>query len=300
MFKGISYVPVLRWKMGEWMALRGLGDQVRARLLPLIEIPPSRLPPRDRLYAGGIATCGATTAQQLERSWGRLPFLINMNLLDQIDTENGVAARLLRSVLEECASRGLGIIPVTGLAREGAYQRAVSDWAARHGNVGLRVAPTELQSRGGQDSILRFPDQVGLRRENVVLVVDFGHLGDGVLAFEKVWGRVPEADSWALVAFLGGSFPVDLTGYEVGIQSAPRREWTAWRSQMAGDRGGGSPLFGDFTPYSIRCSESPSEGKSQCLNPIRGRGIVADHEGRGTIYKRAGQCAICGARNHFD
>src|ERR1039458_5627287 len=40
MFNHHHYVPILKWKMGEYQALNRLTDQVKDGLTPLLEIPP--------------------------------------------------------------------------------------------------------------------------------------------------------------------------------------------------------------------------------------------------------------------
>ena len=42
------YVPILRWKRAEWVALRHLKPEDRARITPLVEITPRSVTPGTR------------------------------------------------------------------------------------------------------------------------------------------------------------------------------------------------------------------------------------------------------------
>ena len=65
MFDYRHYVPVLRWKRAEWVALRNLSPQTRAGMTPLIEITPRGFEPED-------PDCGVNLDQKLPRHAERI------------------------------------------------------------------------------------------------------------------------------------------------------------------------------------------------------------------------------------
>jgi hypothetical protein len=257
LFERVVYVPVLRWKMGEWMALRTLDDATRERLLPLVEIPPSRLQSLQGNGTDAITRCAEQVAKQLERSWGVTPFLLDMILLDQLDRGSGLAARVLAAVLDECERRSLLVVPVAGLSRGRGYLEVIQEWARRHGRVCLRIIPAEMEADAASGSVSDFPDLMGSGRESSVLVVDFGLVDEGRGEYDAAWEHAGGSRAWGATVFCGGSFPADLTGYDVGIRTTPRREWIAWRDAFLSDSRGEAPLFGDYTIQHARFKEPP-------------------------------------------
>jgi hypothetical protein len=43
MFNDTRYIPILRWKEAERLALRDLGDDIRSRITPLVQVVPESL-----------------------------------------------------------------------------------------------------------------------------------------------------------------------------------------------------------------------------------------------------------------
>ena len=64
-----SYVPVLRWKQAEWMALRYLHEGVRELIVPVVEIPPSRFRLRKNETHLDVDDRLRETAEQLSEDW---------------------------------------------------------------------------------------------------------------------------------------------------------------------------------------------------------------------------------------
>jgi hypothetical protein len=274
MFRGIAkmlesteYVPVLRWKRAEWTALRFLSEDVKARVLPLIEVPPSRLVRKKGETFVNMDECIAEIVKEVERSWGGRRFFLDMSLLDSPGGGRGLSAEALAMASKQCESRSLNGIPVSGLGRDRTYQGVVRKWAAKCGGACLRVNAEGIGSGTALAEVYGFANSVGLRKEDVHLVVDFGYLNAAISSYGQIWERIPDAESWANVVICGGSFPVNLMGFVIGIQEVPRREWLAWRGQIPAAGWPRSPIYGDYTIQHPVFVEPP--GKSNPSASIR-------------------------------
>jgi len=84
-----DYVPILRWKQAEWLALRRLDQDTREHIMPLLEIPPSRFPPMKSKLEVDIRERLIDIVDQIGRSWGQQPFFLDLALLDLLGS--GVA-----------------------------------------------------------------------------------------------------------------------------------------------------------------------------------------------------------------
>ena len=65
------YVPILRWKQAEWLALGNLRAEDKARLTPLVEITSRSVAPRVRRPT--LDQMLEKNAADMERTWGYAP-----------------------------------------------------------------------------------------------------------------------------------------------------------------------------------------------------------------------------------
>ena len=115
MFDHKHYVPILRWKRGEWIALRYLNDNVKAHITPLVELTPRNF--RDRKKKPQTTDqILSEIAAEIHTSWGSTLFFVDLCHLDEsLSTCNRFHPLQLLS--EEIRSRNMHVIPVTGLTR---------------------------------------------------------------------------------------------------------------------------------------------------------------------------------------
>jgi hypothetical protein len=244
------YVPLLKGKSGEYKALGGLALHDQQGLTPFIDVPP-------------IAELGdrALTAAQhyqaqfekLEKYWGaRGPVFVDSRLVQAGRRTD--AGEHPASVLFELAERaGFGVVPVTGLRRENAYQQSVRNAVGRLGTgVCLRIEDADLTDHlaARVDALLEW---LGVTVRNADLVLDYRgvpvELARSLAAAAGVAIRqLPHMDRWRTFTLASGGFPKSLgelgRGSEFRIQ---RSDWNLWqavsRSLPEAVR---RPAFGDY------------------------------------------------------
>lgn len=233
MFNSTHYVPLLRWKRGEYVALRELYDQDRRLITPLVGFLPGTWPGTDKF------------CREVDRSWGRVPLLV--------DFESSTASSRvdLTDLLERASSQDLQLIPVTGLDRSESYQQAVRAGAAVTGKVCLRLEPKQLEREGLTDRLATLVRHLSVNRGQVYLVIDFGYLPANDRRFPndaaRFMSKFPNWSEWGSIALVGGAFPLNLTEFSPGQHLHPRRDWIAWKqfvSQLADDARW--PAYGDY------------------------------------------------------
>src|SRR5712692_3283852 len=69
MFDHKHYVPILRWKRAEWVALRDLAGDVRSHITPLVELTPRSFEARNNRPAPDPADVLARDAIGLQQHW---------------------------------------------------------------------------------------------------------------------------------------------------------------------------------------------------------------------------------------
>ena len=249
MSDGFVYVPVLRWKQSEWMALRYLDDQVADAILPLIEIPPSRYEDRETRQVTDIDAKTEDVAEKLYINWGTRPFFLDLNLINTTVHRTSSGRHILEMMCTLADASGLCMTPVIGLHRNDDYQRAVLEACNMGNGLCLKVAARNALHLAFPDEALMLIESMGLGIEDTDLIVDFGIVEGMSIEYRDVLGNVPQSHAWRNLIFTGGSFPRNLTEMEPGTNRLPRNEWQSWRAAVGGI---GSepiriPIFSDST-----------------------------------------------------
>jgi hypothetical protein len=110
MFDLNQYVPVLRWKRAEWVALGDLASDVRSHLTPLVEPTPRGFQARANKPAPDPADVLAKNAADLQEYWGDAPFFADTWHLDPA-LRAGNGKHPLEFLADQSRTRGLVLIP---------------------------------------------------------------------------------------------------------------------------------------------------------------------------------------------
>lgn len=240
------YVPVLKWRQGEYRALQVLAPSVKALVMPLIEVPPIPWDYVQERPQKNLEEHLKPMPQQVRNSIEDLPFYIDLGLLDPADRmpsgEHPITA-LFRQL--SC----LSVIPVTGLDREIAYQDAVKD-VNREFQMGvcLRVGLEELFADAFESRAESLLSILSTPVNEADLIVDLQAVDiaqSAVLrtALPLAW-KAGDLGRWRSVVLLGTGFPIDLSEVSPGVGTIPRSEWLIWRSLS-------SRIHARFGDYSI-------------------------------------------------
>ena len=133
------YVPLLRWRQGEYEALFRLGNAQKDATLPLIEILPPDYDFEQRKPKKNLDEHLKLFGKRLGVKWAGRPALIDAGRLDP-------GARMhdgrhpLSFILDEARTAVAPLIPLTGLDRDAAYQTAVRSIALIDGRGAALLA----------------------------------------------------------------------------------------------------------------------------------------------------------------
>jgi hypothetical protein len=262
MFGSNHYVPILRLKQAERIALRDLEPSDRERITPLIELTPASFKDRKQ----GELRLKADEANVLDREAKRLleacqysPFFLDLRRVDRrIPGSQGEV-----SALEYLAARAreyrLLAVPVTGLNTNAEYQSSVSRVANQDGRgVCVRIRPSEvLEPAFGQD-IRDLLVKFGLEPESVHLVIDYETNDPIEPDPQSVLMKIPRLDAWKTLTVARGAFPPDLQDFQPGNWRIPRKDWLAWtRTVPESDGRIRKPSFSDYTIQYALYKEPP-------------------------------------------
>lgn len=246
------YVPVLKWKRGEQKALEFLDDPHKKELTPLIEIVPIPYDFVNDCPAKSINDHLVNTGDQIKRSWGEeSPAFLDLNWLDDTEVmDNGIHP--LTSILEDCRSKNVKIIPVTGSDRGTNYQAAVR-LANQIDHLGICIRLEDDDFLDMETVLNGLLEELETEANTIDLIIDFKSILPGenkknAISALSVIKSIPYVNDWRTLTLCSSSFPESLssirsenTGY------IERSEWLVWKTlKINKSKLNRMPSFGDY------------------------------------------------------
>jgi hypothetical protein len=228
------YVPILKGKAGEYTALKGLSDETRGRITPLIEVAPVPWDFEEEAPAKSLDAHLGPVAEKLDKHWGTdRPIYIDLAWISDEATESG--QHPVTKVLDGLKAMNAMAIPVTGLSRAGHSIKAVAEGIARDGRgVCIRVDLDDLRGLTTLDgSLAGLCETLGVGRADVDLLLDFAAFDASQapaieMAANMALVGLPTPTEWRSLTLAGGSFPLNLSGVH-GEARIARADFDVWR-----------------------------------------------------------------------
>lgn len=233
MFDHSHYVPILRWKQGEQIALRELYPRDKASMTPLVEVP------------RGYSRTTDQAAEVLARNWGTSPIFVDLGpFLSWLVPSKRTKA--FSGLFKMSRNLGLNAIPVTGINRIREYRDSVRQVVAedRRGAC-FRLSRKDLSSPSLDSELESETSFLGLEPTSIDLVLDLQIFDEAVQNYSDFFRRIPSLHAWRTFTLVSGAFPEDLTGLSVGQHTLSRSDWMSWRDQVAGVLPR-LPTYGDY------------------------------------------------------
>ena len=241
----MAYVPILKGKAGEFLALGHVSSEVQAQIRPVMEIVPD-FELRDLLETFcEHAMEHVPSGMVLTVDCGALPF---------VRVLEGDAGGPVARVSESLALRGVAMCPVFRCADPTEALTEVAKVAAAHRQGACLRFSTAVDlsdlipDRQHIRDLLR---AVQLEPQEVDLLVDAGPVHSGRTR-EALAEQIAEALNslsrwpWRHLCVAAGAFPVNLTGFPRGtVTPVVREDARLWREVVEKWRGR-RPDFGDF------------------------------------------------------
>lgn len=255
-FNHRHYVPVLRWKPAEIIALANTSDETLANTRPLVELLPTAFveQPEDKARPRGPTTFEEVVDKKVTALTGAMrghPVLVDLwHVPDTVTSSRGDHAW---DVVREFGLRaGLRIVPVTGFRGRGKpSQQRIGEVVKSFGNgCSIRLLVSDLSRasfESGLEELLRLVESTPQQCD---LIVDLQYLGQDSPSYGSLLSKIPRLSAWRSLTVLAGAFPVDLSHLKANnTYRIERLEWITWRNEF--QRGFASafrmPSFGDYT-----------------------------------------------------
>lgn len=246
------YVPLLRWRQGEYEALFRLGDPQKNATCPLIEILPPDYDFEQRKPKKNLDEHLKLFGKRLNAKWAGRPALIDAGRLDP-------GARLpdgrhpLSFIFDEARIVGIPLVPLTGLERDAAYQAAVRGIALIDGRgASLRCSLAEVLDPDFDRQVEALLGTLGVHWTALDIIIDletpaFDPQDQLVAIIIAGLSQATIFNACRSTVLMATSFPDSLATMAQAMQHFPRREWLLYKAVVAVlPAGMRRPTFGDY------------------------------------------------------
>lgn len=224
-----TYLPILKWKQGERIALRELTVQQWEPIVPLLELPPIRCAPDLGSLRRELPGFMGAIAREMGKSIPEnKPIAIDVRYVSPgyprqvrlLHTICAGLAKLSRRIFLPVISEMMVSEETEDLIRLREFDEFV-----------LRIQ-TPVTEAAQVSALAALAASAGLRRARIHLLIDQYSIvnEDAKARFHLVCPYLDEAlgCGCASTTLGGGSFPMNLVGYKQGIHDIPRVEWQVW------------------------------------------------------------------------
>lgn len=225
-----KYMPILKWKQGERIALKNLTPIQWKGVVPLLELPPVLAVPDSAGLRAALPTYLAKIAGDLKKSLpDHLPIVVDVRYVASAYPKQ---VNLLRAVCSQLAKlTDRQVIPV--LTDSMVLQQATDlNLMTGFDEYVLRIM-TPFTEIGPISELVKLVVQAGLPKKCLHLVIDqYSIVNEDPtvrLSVIKPYLDVALAVGCVSTTLAGGSFPVNLMGMGQGTRDLPRVEWLMWK-----------------------------------------------------------------------
>lgn len=264
-----DYVPVLKWRQGEYQALLRLDAARKARVRPLIEVTPPEYDFEKKKVKKTLEAQLEPFAKRLKLKWGTQRAFLDTSLLDPLARLPG-GVHPLTYLLDAARTVGGQLTPVTGLSRDLAHYNAVAAADLFDGlGVAVRCSLDEIADPDFPTRLATLLVELDVQPAKTDLIIDlaaknFEPLADlagliaALLQSDLIYEEVRS------LVLVGTSFPPSMGDIKGPIQTIKRLEWMLYKAVVALlPAGFRQPTFGD---YAISSADMP-KGDMRLLKP---------------------------------
>lgn len=227
-----AYMPILKWKQGERIALRNVPVARRDATLPLLELLPILATPDSAGLKAALPAYLKKVGSELGKCWSGAVAIDARHVAPAYPNQ----ARLLGIICQQLASAsGLSVVPVITQAMLAEPPTEFSRLLTFSEQIFRVITPfvnADMVKTG-----LSQLSTYGFSPKSVHLLVDQFSIVNDVpatrLSLTRPFLLEAAGSNYASVTLAGGSFPVNLVGLKQGFHDIQRVEWKIWKLLQA-------------------------------------------------------------------
>jgi hypothetical protein len=227
------YVPILKAKYGEFLALSQLTPDIRKHIIPLLEITPKEWDHEGKKKALSMEEHLVKISLKFIKYWPFDSTFIDTALICQ---EQADSSSCIEYLYKRFFERGLRPIPVVALTSPAGHLAGVQALRQKYtiNDCALRVTITEFSDPELNDKVLEFMSLRALESRNMHLILDLAaaEFEDYEGFAEAILGRLehfPMLQNWKSFTVCGSALPSS-GNIKDSINCIPRNEWNFYQS----------------------------------------------------------------------
>lgn len=246
-----QYVPILKWRQGEYQALLRLGDQNKDAIVPLLVIPPVEYDFEEKRLKKTVQEHIETFPKRFRLKWGKRKALIDIH--DSLESAlMGNGARIFQFIFDELRKGDSTAIPVVNLTRSEEFIKVAKEIVGEdQRGACVRITLPELMSAELNSKLQTLVQYINLDFSQIDLVVDLAQPEsfEPYAAFSKALvsaiKKIADLKQYRSFAFAATS--LQLSSIKNPGGEVIRHEWQLYK-QLATDLNGVRiPSFGDYS-----------------------------------------------------
>jgi hypothetical protein len=247
-----TYVPSLRWRMGEYQALSRLSDEAKARVVPFVVVPEIEFDLEEWRPKKTVQEHVGPFPNKFKQKWGMRPAWIDVH--HKIHTELMDDGKLpIAHIFDVLKIAGNNAVPVTSLDGTLAINAAVAAIVKQDGRgVGIRARIEHIMKPGCKAAIESLMKTLGADSGQTDLIVDLGapsyqpydDFADALIAAVGGLGDLFPFRSYILI---GSAYP-QTVGLDKPGGDLPRHDWLFYKTFIGKlSESARIPNYGDYT-----------------------------------------------------
>jgi hypothetical protein len=230
------YMPILKTKQGEFLALSLLNPSIQGYVVPLIEVTNIEFDNEENTTPKTIEEHLDTVTGRISKKWGRSNAFLDAHLLNET-SPGGIDP--VTYIYDQLSSSIAFPSPVLRLSTPERIKKAISEIMTNHNlkEVAIRVSIADIMVQEFSENIRGLLDYFKLTPSLVHIVLDLASADfsnsddftDSILDHLKTF---PEFLNWKSFTVSGGSFP-KTNLIKTGESTVPRGEWIFYKKLMS-------------------------------------------------------------------
>lgn len=270
MFGHTQYVPVLKWKLGEYQALDRLKPEVKSAVTPLLEMPPVGYDFEKGTVAKSLDEHLAGFGRKLAAKWGSRPCFLDVVYIRDERLVGDVHP--LDHLMAQAREASCAVVPVVWPGSDAAWRSAVklANESDNRG-MGVRIRLDRLDDEETTKSllaVLRSDTGVDVGRTDLLLDASVLAGTPASIQLEAVQTRlqrVPYLNRWRSITLIGAAYP-DKPISRTDKPEWPRQDWKTYRDLL--DRLGEQHRVPNFGDHAVASFGAPSEMDMRLVKPL--------------------------------
>jgi hypothetical protein len=259
MFIHTHYVPILKFRQGEYLAMGRSSTAIKQWMTPLFELPTEPWDFEEKQPSKSMDEHLSQFGKRLSRNWKARCFVDSPYIGGSASVASGL--HHLEHAFSLARAENCQAVPVVAIERDAAYKNAVATIVAsdKRGAC-IRLSPDDFAS-GIPGKITSLLTAIGLKASDCDLIIDANDdVSSSPSSQAVVWksqiASLPQLTEWRSLTVAGGSFPASLSpasSYRPH-KDVKRDEWLAYKL-LVKEKLARVPAFGDYSAASPKTFE---------------------------------------------